>query len=245
MTRARSWTCGAAAAAALLAGCSATAASSLAAKGGPSVFASPVPSASPSAAPSSPAPTPSPSSVAAPSCSAGQLRVSWQTYDYSGGGTLKNTTELRLTNASQVACQLQGWPGLGITRNGVSIAGPIYRGAPFAETNPDHPSSTSSSPQVVSLPPGGDALVLIVVGDYPGRCPGASWDDTTVTLGLPGAGGTLVVSGLEVLQCPGNVVRESPFVHDHHGFPPNTYSTPPQSASPGPATPGAPTASPS
>ncbi|MHB8452264.1 MAG: GmrSD restriction endonuclease domain-containing protein, partial [Mycobacteriales bacterium] len=67
MTRRRCWTLGGLAAAALLAGCATTGTTSLAAKGGPSVFASPVPSASPSAAPSSPAPTPSPSSVAAPS----------------------------------------------------------------------------------------------------------------------------------------------------------------------------------
>ncbi|MHB8451505.1 MAG: DUF4232 domain-containing protein [Mycobacteriales bacterium] len=254
MTRARSWTLGATAAAALLAGCSAAGTTSLAAKGGPSASASQVPTASPSAAPSSGAPTPSPSASGAPWCSAGQLTVSQQTYDYSGGdGSLQNTSELRLTNTSPATCQLQGWPVLAITRNGANVAGTIHRGAPFAETNPDHPSSTATIPQLVTLPPGGDALELIVVGDYydsPAACPSLIARDTTVTLGLPHAGGTLVVEGLFVLQCPGNVVRESPFVHDHHGFPPNTYSTPPQSVSPGPTSSGPassapPTASPS
>lgn len=232
------------AAAAALAGCSATGTASLAAKGGPSP--APTPSASPSTTPGSAAPTPGPAS--APSCTASQLSVSTPTDENYPSGTLKHITELRLTNTSQATCQLQGWPtSVGITRGGVSIVGVLARASAYM-SNPDHPASTASVPPVITLPPGGDALELIEVGDYtasyPG-CAGMRHADTTVTLGLPDGGGTLVVSSLSVFQCLGNTVFYTPFVHDHHGYPPNAYVTPPQSASPGPSGPPSPGPSPS
>lgn len=235
MPKRRSWAL-AAAVAMLLAGCSATGTTVLAAKGGASE--SPAPSTSPSAVPGSTAPAP------APSCTARQLTVSYGDYGYSPG-PLKHVAELRLTNTGAATCQLYGWPTLGITRNGVNVAGPIYRVPPAGVSNPDHPSAnppdqpptTGTTPHVISLPPGADALVLLVVGDYTNSyaaCAGMRHSDTSVTLGLPAGGGMLVVTGLEVPQCPGNVVSESPFMHDQHKLPPSTFSTPPQSATPGP-----------